>query len=290
LSPSLRPQAAILLNITPDHLDRHGGMAGYVAVKRKLFANQQAGDMAVIGIDDDHCAAICNELAASSAATVVPLSVERAVEGGIYVKDGILFDTRKGHLERIGDLSEAPALKGSHNWQNAAAAYAVASRFVADRARLFGAICSFPGLAHRMEAVGTWEGVAFINDSKATNQASAARALASFEHIHWIAGGIAKEDNLNAVIPFLPRMEKAYLIGRAAPVFEAALKGLLPVVQCGDMLTAMQAAAEDAVKAGGGTVLLSPAAASQDQFRDYEERGDVFRAAARQWIEERKKG
>src|SRR5690606_31538640 len=146
--------------------------------------------------------------------------------------------------------------------------YAAVSRRVAQPERIFSAMMTFPGLPHRMEKVGETEGIIFINDSKATNQASAARALASFEKIYWIAGGIAKEDNLDEVRPFLPHVASAYLIGKDGPMFERILQPDLRTAMCADLTTALTRAADDASAHAGGTVLLSPAAASQDQFRD----------------------
>jgi len=289
LAPRLKPDIAVLLNITPDHLDRHGGMAGYVAVKRRLFANQGATDWAIIGIDDAHCAGICAGLKAEGR-QVIPVSANQAVAEGVYVADGKLVDATGGTPRIVGDLTLLPTLKGRHNWQNAAAAYAAVSRRVDDPAGIFDAMMTFPGLPHRMEQVGEAEGILFVNDSKATNQASAARALSSFANIRWIAGGIAKEDHLDEVRPFLPQVAKAYLIGRDGPMFERLLQPLVPAILCGDMTTALESATRDASTQGGGTVLLSPAAASLDQFRDYEDRGDRFRAWAQTWIEQRERG
>jgi UDP-N-acetylmuramoylalanine--D-glutamate ligase len=290
LAPSLKPDIAVLLNITPDHLDRHGGLEGYVAVKRKLFANQTAGDWAIVGIDDPHCAGICAGLIEAGRQSVIPVSVNQAVPDGVYARDGKLVDATDGTPRMVGDLTLLPTLKGLHNWQNAAAAYAAVSRRVDDPKGIFDAMMSFPGLPHRMEQVGEAQGVLFINDSKATNQASAARALASFSNIRWVAGGIAKEDHLDEVRPFLPQVAKAYLIGRDGPMFERLLAPVLPTLLCRDLTAALEHATEDAIAQGGGTVLLSPAAASLDQFRDYEDRGDQFRAWAQTWIDERGRG
>jgi len=284
LAPSLKPDIGVLLNIAPDHLDRHGDIDTYVAVKQRLFANQEHGDCAIVGTDDPYSAEICRDLQQHGAQTVIPVAAGKEAEGGIYVREGMLIDDRAGDARRIGDLSAAPALKGPHNWQNAAAAYAVAVRLGCDRAAAFKAILRFPGLAHRTEIVAVAGGVTFVNDSKATNQAAAARALAGFDKVHWIAGGIAKEPGLETIRPLKDRIVKAYLIGRDARTFAAALEGVTEAVLCDDLETAVRMAAEDAA-ANGGVVLLSPAAASQDQFRDYEARGDTFRALAQNWAE-----
>lgn len=285
LSPHLKPDIGVLLNITPDHLDRHGGIDGYVGVKRRLFSHQDEGDLAVICIDDVFSRRIAEDVAAGRGPEVVPVAVGREAPGGVFVREGILYDGRADPVRRVGDLAGIATLKGPHNWQNAAAAYAVAYHFCADSDRIFQALRTFAGLPHRMEAVGEAHGVTFINDSKATNQAAAAQALGSAESIHWIAGGIAKEDSFDQLRAAAPHIRRAYLIGRDAALFERALTGAVATSMCFEMSTAVKQATDDAVAAGGGIVLLSPAAASQDQFRDYEERGNSFRDLARQWLE-----
>ena len=274
LTPSLVCDVAVLLNISPDHLDRHGGMAGYVAVKKRLF--KKATATAIVGVDDAFCAGIYDDLKARGQTPVIPIAVGAPADRGVWVADGVLHDGRDG--TEI-DLTEAAALRGRHNWQNAAAVYAAARALGAPTADIAPALLSFPGLAHRMESIGSVDGVLFVNDSKATNVTAAARALASFDAIYWIAGGRAKEPSLDALAPFFPRIRHAYLIGEAAPDFAASLAGKVTHTLSGDLDSAVAAAHARAVADGerGAVVLLSPAGASFDRWRDFEARGDAFR-------------
>jgi UDP-N-acetylmuramoylalanine--D-glutamate ligase len=274
LTPSWHADVAVWLNLTPDHLDRHGGMAGYIAAKRKIFANQTAGDVAVIGVDDQPSKALAAELAAAKIARVVPISVGQPVNG-VWVKNGRLMDGR----DEVADLTRAPALPGSHNWQNAAAAYAAARALGLTAAQIAAGLSSFPGLAHRMERIAIIDGIEFVNDSKATNADAAAKALACYDNIYWIAGGRAKAGGIAGLADYWPRLRHAYLIGEAAPDFAATLAGRVPVTIAGTLDHAVAAAYAKAWADGrdGATVLLSPACASFDQFRDFEERGDSFR-------------
>jgi UDP-N-acetylmuramoylalanine--D-glutamate ligase len=277
LTPSLVCDVAVLLNISPDHLDRHGGMEGYVAVKKRLFANAPA--TAIVGVDDSFCADIYAGLKARGATPVIPIAVGAPAGGGVWVEDGVLHDDRDATAI---DLADAAALRGRHNWQNAAAAYAAARALGGQAADIAAALLTFPGLAHRMESVGSVDGVLFVNDSKATNVTATARALASFDAIYWIAGGRAKEASLDAVAPFFPRLRHAYLIGEAAAAFAAALSGKVAHTVSGDLASAVAAAHAQAVADGedSAVVLLSPACASFDQWRDFEARGDAFRDLA----------
>jgi UDP-N-acetylmuramoylalanine--D-glutamate ligase len=270
---------AVLLNITPDHLDRHGDMDGYIAAKKRIFARQDGEATAVIGIDD----AICRDLAASlerdGRARVVPISVNEPTPGGVYVEDGWLIDALDGPPKRVFDLAEAPRLPGSHNAQNAAAAYAVA-RFagLSPEAAIAG-IRTFPGLAHRQELVDTIDGVRYINDSKATNADATEKALACYEAIYWIAGGLPKAGGITSLAPYFARLRHAFLIGNATGEFAATLDGKVPYSRCGDLMNALAAASEQARSehVAGAVVLLSPACASYDQFPNFEVRGDTFR-------------
>jgi UDP-N-acetylmuramoylalanine--D-glutamate ligase len=173
-------------------------------------------------------------------------------------------------------LRSIATLPGAHNWQNAAAAYAVSRALGMDAATIAGRMAGFPGLAHRQELVATIGGVRYVNDSKATNGAAAARALACYETIHWIAGGVAKEDGLAPVTPYLGHVAHAYLIGEAAARFEAELAGRVPVTRCNDLASALRAA-HLAAREPGAVVLLSPACASFDQWPNFARRGDAFR-------------
>ncbi|MFI4948215.1 MAG: UDP-N-acetylmuramoyl-L-alanine--D-glutamate ligase [Alphaproteobacteria bacterium] len=280
LIESLAFEVAVLLNVTPDHLDRHGGMAGYIGAKRRIFAHQGAGSTAIVGIDDPICRSICEELRREGSARVVPISVNERAPGGVYVDQGWLVDATAGQPVRVLDLALAERLPGSHNWQNAAAAYAAARSVGVAAAAAASAIRSFPGLAHRQELVDTIDGVRYINDSKATNADAAEKALACYEAIYWIAGGLPKAGGITSLTPYFRRLRHAYLIGTATEEFAATLGGSVPFTRCGDLGTALCAAAEDARRDGvaGAVVLLSPACASYDQFAHFEARGDAFRA------------
>ncbi|KZD07004.1 UDP-N-acetylmuramoyl-L-alanine--D-glutamate ligase [Oceanibaculum pacificum] len=267
---------ALLLNITPDHLDRHGGFDGYVAAKRRLFERLSPTGAAFIGLDDEASRGI----AAGLGRPVTGISVDRPVAAGIYVENGRLVDATQGSARTILELAEAPALPGAHNWQNAAFAYAACKALGVPADAIAAGIRSFPGLAHRQERVAVIDGVAFVNDSKATNAEATARALACYERIHWIAGGRAKDGGIASLEGFFPRIRKAYLIGESAEAFAATLDGRVAHRQCGTLDVAVAAAAADA-RGTGGVVLLSPAAASFDQFQSFEHRGDAFRALVR---------
>jgi UDP-N-acetylmuramoylalanine--D-glutamate ligase len=287
LTERLKCAAAVILNITPDHLDRHGGMAGYVRAKKRILRNQDADDCAVIGVDDDHGRALLAQLRRKKQQRVVPISALHALDEGVHVEDGRLIDSLDGAGTEVMDLRPIKTLQGRHNWQNAAAAYAAVRALGVPAADAVKGFSTFTGLPHRLELVAEFEGVRFVNDSKATNPDAAARALACFEEIYWIAGGRPKQNDLEGLAPFLDRVKRAYLIGEAAPLFRSCLEGRVDCVMSGDLETAVMAAAEDAAHAvaargaaQGPTVLLAPASASFDQFRNFEERGDRFRALA----------
>lgn len=278
---TLRLDVAVWLNIAPDHIERHGDMAGYINAKRRLFANQGAADWAVIGVDDPHSAAVCTELVRAGARHVAPISAGQALGRGIYALGAKLFDALGQRSEAGADLTHAQALAGRHNAQNACAAFAAARALGVDGRAIGAALLTFPGLPHRLERVAAIEGVRFINDSKATNANAAAQALAVFPRVHWIAGGVAKEGGVAELAPFFPRMARAYLIGQSAGEFADTLKGQVAVTMAGDLDSAVRLAFNDARASGEPhpVVLLSPACASYDQFRDYEERGQRFRDA-----------
>ena len=278
LVDTLAPDVAILLNLSPDHLDRHGTMDGYAAVKERLFRDQRAGQTAIVGIEDAHCAAIADRLDRGPA-RVLRISTLGPVARGVYVVDGILFDAIDGAAERVCDLAALPRLPGRHNWQNAAAAYAAARALGISRAAILDGLASFPGLAHRMELVAEIDGVRFVNDSKATNADAAAKALGAYDAIWWIAGGKAKAGGIESLGAFFPRVRRAYLIGDAADAFAGTLAGKADHVVAGTLDRAVADAFRDARAARDQkpVVLLSPACASFDQFKDYEERGARFR-------------
>ena len=277
-----RWRIGVFLNISPDHLDRYAGMADYVAAKARLFAAPPAGQTAVIGIDDDRSRALYRRLAAVPfGRRVVPIAVDGAAPGGYAVRDGRLIDETGADLREIGDLAAARALPGRHNAQNAAAAFAVARAAGVDEAAALAAILDFPGLAHRQQPVATVDGVRFVNDSKATNPDAAARALACWRPIFWIAGGRPKDASLAVLDPWLDRVARAFLIGEAADAFAGALADRLPLEVNGSLdraVAAAFAAARDHARRTGTApvVLLSPACASFDQFASFEARGDAF--------------
>ncbi|HZT86524.1 MAG TPA: UDP-N-acetylmuramoyl-L-alanine--D-glutamate ligase [Stellaceae bacterium] len=279
LVESLVCDAAVLLNITPDHLDRHGGMEGYIAAKKRIFARQHGNCTAIVGIDDAICRDIRRELAAAGGPHVVPISAQQAVPGGIGVANEWLVDNSGSEPLRVLNLAEAERLPGAHNRQNVAAAYAAARRLGVEPDVAAAAIKSFPGLAHRQELVATIDGVRYINDSKATNADATEKALACYRAIYWIAGGLPKAGGIVSLAPHFGRLRHAFLIGRATEEFAATLDGRVPYSRCGDLATAVAAAADRArrERAPDAVVLLSPACASYDQFANFEERGDAFR-------------
>jgi UDP-N-acetylmuramoylalanine--D-glutamate ligase len=276
LTPSLTPDIGILLNITPDHLDRHGGMEGYVAAKRSLFRAGPRRQTAVISIDDEHCTAIAGELIQMNQFTVITVSVT-GHSATLTVTDGILTDTRTGETL---DLTRFSALPGLHNWQNAACVYGTAQAMGVGLPAIASAFASFPGLAHRQQRIAEIDGVTWINDSKATNADSVEKALSCYDNIHWIAGGLPKEGGLNGLEPLMRRIRHAYLIGKAEDEFAAWLAGRAPFMKCGTLDRAVAAARQNAKP--GSVVLLSPACASWDQFTSFEHRGEVFTALVRE--------
>lgn len=279
LSPGFAPHVAVLTNLSPDHIDRHGSMENYAAIKASLLKRALPDGHVAVGVDDDYSAAIYTKLVASRMADAVAVSIGKVLGRGVFVIDGKLYDAWDQPSAQIGDLRTAAHLPGAHNWQNAALAYAAVRRLIRDPRAIFASILRFPGLAHRIEDVGRIGKVRFVNDSKATNADAAARALACFPDVFWIAGGRAKEGGIADLAPYFPRLRKAYLIGEAAQSFGTTLAGKVDAVQSGTLERALNAAFEDAraSKADEPVVLLSPAGASFDQFRDFEHRGDAFR-------------
>ena len=253
LTQSLDCDVAVLLNITPDHLDRYDGFSGYAASKAWLFAMQSAGHVAVVGTGDEASAHIAQGLAGRTDDLVTIAASEI-------------------------DQSRWPALQGPHNAQNAQAAIAVARELGIGEEAIEMGLASYASLPHRMQHVATRNGVAFVNDSKATNPESTAPALAAFPRVHWIVGGKRKGDDLDACAAHLDHVVAAYTIGEAAPLFFDLLRDKVPVVEQSGTLEAAVAHAAAAARPGD-TVLLSPACASFDQFRDYEARGEAFRVA-----------
>jgi UDP-N-acetylmuramoylalanine--D-glutamate ligase len=280
LTPSLRLRVAVLLNISPDHLERHGGLAGYVDAKRLIFTNPPPKATHICGIDDPSSQAVYTSRRLGGDIRVIPVSVKARPAGGVFAADGRLWDALDGQAEPVLSFAAARALPGDHNAQNACAAYAAARALGLDRETVCQAILDFPGLAHRQECILTRGNITFINDSKATNPDAAARALACYRHIYWIAGGRPKEGGLDPLFPWLDRVRHAFLIGEAAAMFADQLAGRTPVSRVGTLDAAVAAATALAETEAlpEATVLLSPACASFDQFQNFEARGDAFRA------------
>jgi UDP-N-acetylmuramoylalanine--D-glutamate ligase len=257
-TPSLKPSISILLNISPDHLDRHGGMAGYIAAKALVLERLDKLGIAIIGAGDEHVQ------------TLAKLTAARGIKTLIASPD-------------LAPISQqgSTALTGMHNAENAAAAALALHAIGLDDQVINLGISSFTNLPHRLQRVASCGKVQFINDSKATNGIAAAKALKAFNDIYWVAGGLAKQDGLLPTMPHLGAVKKAYLIGTAAPAFATSLSGICPVAICDDLEQATRAAFNDATAdPDGGTILLAPAAASFDQFPNFGARGDMFAALA----------
>jgi UDP-N-acetylmuramoylalanine--D-glutamate ligase len=278
LAPSLDPSVGVLINVSEDHLDRHGTLAHYAAVKERLVAGVQEGGTAIVGVDDNLCAAVADRLDRGGK-NVVRVSVRRPLADGIYIEAEQVVRASGAAARAVAGLGQIGSLRGAHNAQNAACASGAALALGVTPAVIQQGLRTFPGLAHRMEEIGRKGRVLFVNDSKATNADSAAQALACFSDIFWIAGGKAKTGGLSSLTGFFPRMRKAYLIGEAAAGFAAELEGRVPHVVAGTLERAVELAARDAEAADvkEPVVLLSPACASFDQFQNFEARGDAFR-------------
>ncbi len=282
LAPSVDPSVGVLLNITEDHLDRHGTLAQYAAVKERLIAGVQRNGTAIVGVDDNWCQAIADR-AERVGSRVTRVSVRQPLAYGIYAEGERVFQATGGTAREIALLGGIGSLRGRHNAQNAACATAAAIALGLDLKTIQAGLRSFPGLAHRMEEVGRKDEVLFINDSKATNADSAAQALACFSDIFWIAGGKAKTGGIASLSDFFPRIRKAYLVGAAAEDFASTLDGKADHAVVETLDRAVAEAARDAETSGLAhpVVLLSPACASFDQFANFEQRGDVFRSLVR---------
>ena len=277
LTPSLRPSVGILLNLTPDHLDRHGTMDAYAAIKERLVA---AAGLAVVGIDDTFCRAIAKRRHGPMARIHVEGHGEGGAQADIIVREGRVF-AQDGSV--LADLTGIGALRGAHNWQNAAVAAAAVGTLGVEGSVLADGLKTFPGLAHRMEEVGRRGKVLFVNDSKATNADSTEKALTAFRDVHWIVGGKAKEGGIAGLAPLFDRVAHAYLIGASSDAFAATLEGRVPFTRCETLDVATERAASAAAESSAPepVVLLSPACASYDQFRNFEVRGDRFRELVR---------
>jgi UDP-N-acetylmuramoylalanine--D-glutamate ligase len=278
LAPSLDPRVGVLINVSEDHIDRHGTLASYAAVKERLVAGVQEDGTAVVGVDDNWCQAVADRIE-QRGKRVVRISVRRPLPDGLYVEAGEIMQAAGGTARPVAKLGGIGSLRGLHNAQNAACATAAALALGLDAAVIQAGLRSFPGLAHRMEQVGRKGAVLFVNDSKATNADSAAQALACFNDIFWIAGGKPKTGGIVSLAGFFPRIRKAYLIGEAAAEFAGTLDGKVAHEIVGTLGRAVEAAARDAETAAlkEPVVLLSPACASFDQYPNFEVRGTAFR-------------
>lgn len=272
LSDSLNLHVAAWLNISPDHLDRHGSLENYVEAKKKLFKTSDDTQTAIIGVDDVFSESVWREI--SGQKSVTPVSINKSLEGGIYVEDGWLVD--RG--QQVLDLSSLPTLKGRHNFQNVAIAYGVCCALGLGKLEISQAFKTFPGLAHRQEFVRSIKGIAFINDSKGTNADATAKALATFDRIYWIAGGKAKEEGIDSLLPYFPKIVHTFLIGDAQERFANTLENQVPFTKSGTLEQAVADSYRLALSDSfaNSVILLSPACASFDQFQDFEHRGKVF--------------
>jgi UDP-N-acetylmuramoylalanine--D-glutamate ligase len=279
LAPSLHPSVGVLIDISPDHLDRHGSLENYVAIKERLVAN---AEISLIGVDDELSDAIGRRLSERKDLDVIPVSAMRELPWGYFVLGTKIISRANNQplqeAEVLGDLAGIATLRGTHNAQNAAFACAAAWHCGLAPEDIAGALKTFPGLAHRMQPIARLGKVLFVNDSKATNTDSAAKALASYTDIFWIAGGKPKTDGIESLRRYFPRIRKAYLIGEAARAFAATLDGKAPHVISEVLAAAVDTAMRDAQASDANepVVLLSPACASFDQYRNFEVRGEAF--------------
>lgn len=274
LAPTINPTAGILLNLTPDHLDRHGTMQHYADVKEKLVAGSKT---AIVGVDDSHCELIAdrNEKAGKH---VIRISRRQTLPKGLFADGSRIVRSDATGKGVLVDLTGIQTLRGSHNAQNASAAIAACLEVGVSIEDIRKGLATFPGLKHRMQPVGRKGNVVFVNDSKATNADAAAPALSSYERIYWILGGLAKEGGIASLAPFFPRIAKAYLIGEAAPAFASTLGDAVPFEISGTLEQAVAHASADAAQHAevASAVMLSPACASFDQYKNFEVRGDAF--------------
>jgi len=277
LAPSLRATVGVLLNISKDHLDRHGNMENYAALKTLLVASVEPGGTAVIGVDDRYTRSAADRIERAGK-PVMRVSVGAPLRDGYYAEGSHIMRAVAGKSYPVAQLAGIGSLRGAHNAQNAACAVAACVKLGLGLPEIQKGLVSFPGLAHRMQPVGQKGSVLFVNDSKATNADSAAKALSSFSDIFWIVGGKPKAGGIESLAEYFPRVRKAYLIGEAANEFAKTLEGKVPTELSGILSAAVDAAASDAEASGlkEPVVLLSPACASFDQYPNFELRGKAF--------------
>ncbi|WP_310619085.1 UDP-N-acetylmuramoyl-L-alanine--D-glutamate ligase [Flexibacterium corallicola] len=282
LAPSLTPDVGILLNLSPDHLDRHGTLENYAAIKERLVKGSR---LAVVGVDDELCAAIAGRLEEKDAA-VERISCINTVKNGVYAQGSALFESVEGESLEAAELAGILSLRGSHNAQNAAAALSTAAALGLGMEEIQEGLKSFPGLAHRLKLVGQHGHVLFVNDSKATNAEATAHALASFDRIYWLAGGRQKSGGIESLREYFPKVAKAYFFGEAADDFAKTVEGQMDCQTFGGLDEAVTAASREAAtdKCVEVAVLLSPACASFDQYANFEIRGDAFEAVSQKCL------
>ncbi len=289
ISPSLHFNLGILLNITPDHLERHGGIDGYIAAKRLIYRNATAQDILVISVDDPFCLTIYETLKTSKKVKLLPISICKVLEEGIYVKEGVLYEKSRPVL----NLKNFCRLRGQHNWQNIAAAYGALRSIGIEAETISQGIASFPGLAHRQQEVARYKNVTFVNDSKATNAEATAKAFACYQGspLYCLLGGRPKEGGIINLKPYFSAIQHAFLYGEASSSFLLTLEGEVPCTVCETLQEATEKAAKLAFEGPQqeGVVLLSPACASFDQFTDFEERGEAFCRYVQELIDLEKK-
>jgi UDP-N-acetylmuramoylalanine--D-glutamate ligase len=279
---------AMLINVTPDHLDRHGNMEGYVAAKTHIFERQNKNDVAIVSIDDDYSRSVYAEIKQTEKARLVGLSITHDLKQGVFVdKEGVLHDKLDPERPAVLNIYDIANLTGRHNWQNAAFAYTACKLTGLQTRDIEKGLRSFPGLRHRLQLVSTIHGVRFINDSKATNADATRHALAPFANIYWIVGGKAKEGGIESLAEFFPNISHAFLIGDAEEQFAQTLEGKVPYTKCQTLVRAFEASAERsfAERKPGAVVLLSPACASFDQWPNFEARGDAFCSMAEKLLD-----
>jgi len=279
LAPTLDPTIGIHMNLSPDHLDRHGSMENYAAIKERLVAGSK---VAIVGVDDLMSSSIADRLELARK-PVCRIAGERELTSGLYARHGHLVEAKDGAQNEVALLGGIDSLRGDHNGQNAAAAFAALRALEIPAEKIAAALKTFPGLHHRMEVVAKRGRILFINDSKATNADAAARALSSFDRIYWIAGGRAKAGGISSLDEYFPRIAKTFLIGEAAGEFAKTLDGRVPYKISGTLPQAVADAAAEAAEdeANEIAILLSPACASFDQFPNFELRGAAFVDAVR---------
>lgn len=286
IARALAPDVAVFMNLSPDHLDRHGGMGGYFAAKRRLFI-EGGPERAIIGVDEIEGRFLANQMRQEtpSGDPVITISSGQKLQNhgwSVFARKGFLAEWRKGRQMGSVDLREIRNLPGAHNHQNACAAYGVCRSLGLAPKKIEAALASYPGLPHRCQVLGEHNGITYVNDSKATNVDAAAQALKAFENIRWIVGGQSKEGGIAPLSGLFDRVKKAYLIGEATTEFSSQL-GTTPQAQCETIERAVKAAQADAQE--GDVILLAPAAASFDQYPNFELRGEAFVAAVKPYLD-----